>query len=258
VRVSILNLGVDFRGVPALDDVSFAIASERVTALIGPNGAGKSTLLRCVYGLVPYRGRILLEEIDAGSLPARERTDRIAYLPQDLQARSRLSVLEVVLLGKLGSLGWHVCDGDVELARANLADVGIASLADRPITELSLGQRQLAFVAQALIRSPRLLLLDEPTSALDLRHQLELLTLIRRLVAERKTTALMVLHDLNLASRFADHAVLLSSGRVHTTGAPADVLTSATIEEVYGVEAEVHGRPDGAVLITPVRALPTV
>ncbi len=256
MRLSIAHLSVQFHGVPALDDVSLDVAPRCLTALIGPNGAGKSTLLRCIYGLVPYRGQILLGEAATRSPAAGGRSGQVAYLPQDLQVRSRLSALDVVLLGKLGSLAWHVRDADVERAYAVMEDVGVAALARHPITELSVGQRQLVFVAQALIRNPSLLLFDEPTSALDLRHQLELLTLIRRLVEQREATALVALHDLNVASRFADHAVLLSRGRVHAVGTPVEVLTCPTIEEVYGVEAEVHRRPEGDVLITAIRALP--
>jgi iron complex transport system ATP-binding protein len=258
VNISIRALTVNLAGSAALRDVSLDIAPGGMTAVTGPNGAGKSTLLRCIYGLVPYDGQILLDGVVAPTRPGRPGADALAYLPQDLQVRSRLSVLEVVLLGKLGSLGWHVDDRDVEQARASLAVVEIGALADRPITELSLGQRQLVFMAQALIRNPRLLLLDEPTSALDLRHQLELLTLIRDIVVDRKATVLIVLHDLNLVARFADDVVLLSSGRVHGFGVPTEILTTETIGKVYGVEAEVNSRPDGTVLITPIRPIPHV
>jgi iron complex transport system ATP-binding protein len=256
VKLTVSDVCVEFHRVPALRDVGLEAAPRTITALIGPNGAGKSTLLRCAYGLVPYRGRILLDEMDARALGSRGLSHLAAYLPQDLHARSRLTVLEVVLLGKLGSLGWHVRDSDIAHARASLEAVGMALAADRPIIELSLGQRQLAFVAQALVRGPRLLLLDEPTSALDLRHQLELLVLIRRIVEERGATAVIALHDLNLASRFADRMVLLAHGQVHAAGAPVEVLTCETIRRAYGVDAEIHRRDDGVIAVTPLRALP--
>jgi len=256
VKLTVSQLCVEYHRVPALRDVHLEAAPRSITALIGPNGAGKSTLLRCAYGLVPYRGRIFLGGTDARTLDGRRLSHIAAYLPQDLHARSRLTVLEVVLLGKLGSLGWHVQDGDIARARASLEDVGIGDTADRPLVELSLGQRQLAFVAQALVREPRVLLFDEPTSALDLRHQLELLVLIRRLVEERGATAVIALHDLNLASRFADRMVLLARGRVHAAGTPAEVLTCETIRGAYGVDAEVQRRDDGVISVTPLRALP--
>jgi iron complex transport system ATP-binding protein len=255
VNLEAVGLRVAYRGVPALDGVSFAAPAGRVTALIGPNGAGKSTVLRCLYGLVPYDGRIVLDGAE-GLAASRLHRSRIAYLPQDLQIRSRLSALEIVLLGKLGTLGWHIPDADLRVARASLHAVGIAALAGRPVTELSIGQRQLVFVAQALVRDPSILLLDEPVSALDLRHQVELLDLIRRIVARNGATALVVLHDLNLTCRFTDEAVLLSNGRVYASGAPREVLTPEAIAAVYGVEANVHHHTDGGVHITPVRALP--
>jgi iron complex transport system ATP-binding protein len=253
VKLSVSDVHVSLGGTHILWGISLEAVPRTVTALIGPNGAGKSTLLRSVTGLVPYRGRVILDETDVRTLTPAALSQIAAYLPQDLQARSRLTVLEVALIGKLGTLRWHVPDVEVEQALESLADIGIEHLAARPITELSLGQRQLAFIAQALVRHPRLLLLDEPTSALDLRHQLEILELIRRIVAERQATALVALHDLNLAARFADRLVVLADGRVYAAGEPAEVLTEGTIRDAYGVEAEVARRADGLVSITPVR-----
>jgi iron complex transport system ATP-binding protein len=256
VKLSLSDVHVSLGGTHILWGISLEAAPGTVTALIGPNGAGKSTLLRSVIGLVPYHGQVVLDATDARAIDPQALSQVAAYLPQDLQARSRLTVLEVALIGKLGTLHWHVPDVEVEQAPESLANTGIEHLAARPITELSLGQRQLAFIAQALVRNPSLLLLDEPTSALDLRHQLEILGLIRRIVAERQATALVALHDLNLAARFADRLVLLADGRVYGAGQPAEVLTERTIRDAYGVEAEVARRTDGLTSITPVRPVP--
>lgn len=251
MKLSASDLHVTLGGTPILRGVGFDVSPRTVTALIGPNGAGKSTLLRALAGLIPYRGSVMLDGDDARNLDARAISQRVAYLPQDLQARSRLTLLEVVLLGRLGSLGWHVPPGEWDRARASLDDVGIGHLAGRGITDVSLGQRQLAFVAQALVRKPGLLLLDEPTSALDLRHQLEILELVRSVVREREAAAILALHDLSLAARFADRLVLLAHGRVYAAGEPVDVLTPGIVRDTYAVVVRVD-RLDGMVLVTPL------
>jgi iron complex transport system ATP-binding protein len=244
-RLALAGVGVRYGAHPALADVSFSVAAGEVVALLGPNGSGKSTLMRAVAGLQRHAGSVALQP-----------GTRLGFMPQDNAARSALTVLETVLLGRLRRLGLRVPAEEVARAAAALDRLGIAQLAPRLLSELSGGQRQLVFLAQLLCGEPGLLLLDEPTSALDLRNQLALLTLLRRLAAEEGAGVLVALHDLNLAARFADRVALLAAGRLAAIGTPAAVLTAATLAEVYAVEAEVLPAASGCPAILPLAALP--
>jgi iron complex transport system ATP-binding protein len=255
VRLAVENLGVLYGDVPALSGIRLEAVWGTVTAIVGPNGAGKSTLLRAVAGLVPATGRVGFDGIEAPARTRRLRSGEVGFLPQDVTAQPALTVFEVVLLGRLGTLGLRVGPGDLEAARTALTDLGIIRLAHRYVGELSGGQRQLVYLAQVLVRGPRLLLLDEPTSALDLRNQLEILQLVRRETDARGLTTLLAIHDLNAAARFADRILVLHDGRCWSDGPPVLTLTPDMLAEVYGVEAEVRAGPDGFPTVTVMRAL---
>jgi iron complex transport system ATP-binding protein len=241
-------LGVRYGAATALADVSLAAAPGEVLGVVGPNGSGKSSLVKALAGLVPHAGDVFFDG-------ARARPARLGYMPQDTGARAALTVLETVLLGRCRQLGLGVSRLDLELAGAALDELGISTLAGRYLDELSGGQRQLAFLAQALVGAPPVLLLDEPTSALDIRNQLEVLALLRRLTRARTITTVCVLHDLNAAARHADRIALMDGGRLAALGAPAAVLTAGRIADVFGVEADVTTGADGAVSLVPVRAI---
>ncbi|EFH09782.1 ABC transporter ATP-binding protein [Pseudoroseomonas cervicalis] len=227
-------------GQPILHGLDLAVAPGEVVALLGPNGSGKSSLLRALAGLLPHGGRRVA--------PA-----RTGYMPQDQGATGgALSVLEVVLLGRLRQLGAVVAEADLLAAAAALEEIGIAALAERPLAALSGGQRQMVFLAQLLAGAPEALLLDEPTSALDIRHGLHVLQLVRRLARARGLPALVVLHDLNAAARCADRIAVLREGRLLCCDAPAAVLTPALVETVFGVVAEIRPARDGLPCVIPL------
>jgi iron complex transport system ATP-binding protein len=252
VRLAVEELGVTYGGIPGVSGIRLEAEPGTVTAVVGPNGAGKSTLLRAVAGQIPTTGRIAFDGVEVPARARRLRAGEVGFLPQDLSARPALTVFEVVLLGRLGTLGLRVGPTDLEAAQTALTDLGIVQLAHRYVGELSGGQRQLVYLAQVLVRGPRLLLLDEPTSALDLRNQLEILQLVRRETHGRGLTTLLAIHDLNAAARFADQ--VLHDGRRWSAGAPALTLTPDMLAEVYGVEAEVRTGPDGFPTVTVMRA----
>ncbi|TFD76356.1 ABC transporter ATP-binding protein [Cryobacterium sp. Sr8] len=233
-------------GVSILEDVSAVIPAGTVTGLLGPNGAGKSTLLRLIAGLqTPDAGTVRLGGTVVASLPRREAARRIALLEQSAAPSVDLSVLEVVLLGRiphrsrvLGSFGG---DDDQRVAEHSLAMVGAEGLTDRQWHTLSGGQQQRVQIARALAQSPSLLLLDEPTNHLDVSAQLSLLGQVRRL----GLTSVMALHDLNLAAAYCDQILLLHHGRLVASGTPEEVLRPSVIADVYGVDCDIIAHPRG-------------
>lgn len=246
--IALQNLGVSYGPRAVLHGISLETHAGQVLGIVGPNGSGKSTLVKAVAGQMPASGTIRFN----GSV---QRPASIGYMPQDLQAPAALTVLEVVLLGRLQQLRLKVQADDLNAVREVLQLLGIEALAGRYVSELSGGQRQMVFLAQALVSRPTVLLLDEPISALDICHQLEVLEVVRRMTRQQHLTTLIVLHDLNAAARFCDQVALLQDGQLLTFGAPAQVLTVAHVAQVFGVEAEALCCRDGTGVLVPMRAL---
>lgn len=246
-RLEFDAVSVRYGGHRAVECVTLAARGGDVLALLGPNGSGKSSLLRAAAGLLAHEGQVRRSGIGPRG---------IGFLPQDNGARAALTVLETVLLGRLGALGLRVPAEEVARAIAALDRLGLAGLAGRLLGELSGGQRQLVFLAQLLCAEPQALLLDEPTSALDLRNQFTLLGLLRDLARTQGLVVVVAIHDLNAAAGFADRMAVLCRGRLVAQGTPAEVLTPSLMAEVYGLEAEVHESRAGRRVILPVAALP--
>lgn len=237
----------------ALEGVSLPpLPRGELAAIVGPNGAGKSTLLRCIAGIGKgHTGDVRIDDVPVGQLRG-----RFAYLPQAFQMQARLTVFEAVLVARMQGRGWRVQGADERTAADALADVGAAALAARLIATLSGGQQQLVAIAQALARDPQVLLLDEPTSALDLRNQLVIMELIRKIARERELVAVVAIHDLGLAARFAERAILLAGGRVACAGTPRHVLTAAELGRSYGVSIALEEARSGRSLIDAALAGP--
>ena len=248
MRIETRSLIVRYGSFVAVAGVSLTVEPGTVLAVVGPNGSGKSSLVKAIAGLCPADGDILFE----GHVV---RPPQIGYMPQDIGARAALTVLEVVLLGRLGKLGLRVGPADLAAVQAVLDELGIGALASRYLAELSGGQRQLAFLAQALACQPPVLLLDEPISALDIRHQFHVLETVRDLTRARGLATLIVVHDLNAAIRFADSLALLHQGRLIAHGAPETVLTAQTLKDVFAVEAAIQRGPDRRPFVIPLRSL---
>ena len=229
MRVEVEDLGVRYGRQIAVDRVSLAAMPGEILGVLGPNGSGKSSLVKAIAGVLPHHGTVRFDGVA-------ERPSVIGYMPQDHHSRAALTVLETVLLGRLGRLGLRVSDEDIASAERVLNEIGIAHLAMRDLGALSGGQRQLVFLAQALASNPPVLLLDEPFSALDIRHQLEVAELLARLTRERRLTTILVLHDLPMAARLADRIALLQNGRLMAMGESADILGSSAMRDVFQVE----------------------
>jgi iron complex transport system ATP-binding protein len=238
-----------------LRGVSLSVRPGEVVGLVGPNGSGKTTLVRVASrALRPHEGGVTLDGQDPYALPARRAARLVAVVPQDLAPVFSFTTLEVVLMGRAPyrSAWGGGSPEDWRAARAAMDATEVHHLADRPLEELSGGERRRVVLAQALAQEAPVLLLDEPTTHLDVRHVLDLLGIVRRLATGERRAVLGVFHDLNLAAATCDRMVALHGGIVVAEGAPEAVVTRALLREVYGVEADVHAN---AVTGRPVVAL---
>lgn len=212
-----------------------------VTALLGPNGSGKSTLLRTLGGLTrAAAGSVRLGRVELAQANAAARAQHVVYMPQALPRPVHISVFESVLVAAQAQQRARPDAQELERVQALLQHLGIGQLAQHHLDELSGGQRQLAALAQALVRRPRVLLLDEPLSALDLNYQYLVMELLRRETCRHGLVTLVVLHDLNTAFRHVDRALLLHRGRLLRAGSPAEVITPASLAQAYGVTGRIE------------------
>jgi iron complex transport system ATP-binding protein len=229
-----------------IEALGLTIPAGKITALVGPNGCGKSTLLRGLARLLkPRGGAVLLNGQDIHRLPTRELAKQLGILPQGPVAPEGLTVRELVAQGRYPHQSWFqqwAADDEAAVIKA-LEITGIAALADRPVDALSGGQRQRAWIAMTLAQETNIILLDEPTTFLDLAHQIEVLHLLERLNREEGRTIVMVVHDLNHATRHAQHIVALRNGCIVASGDPRNVVTPTLLREVFGVDADVVPDP---------------
>lgn len=239
-----------------LDHIDLAVPAGRITAVVGPNGAGKSTLLRALAALItPSAGEISLDGRPLATLASREIARAIAYLPQERAVHWPLAIRAVVALGRLPHRdGLPAAADDAHVIDRALEAMDVTHLADRPVSDLSGGERARVLVARALAQDAQLLLADEPTAGLDPAHALALFALFERLTSERRSVV-VALHDLSLAARFAHHVVLLAGGRIAAAGPPADVLTPPHLEAAFGVKMLCATLGDMPIVV-PVSTLP--
>jgi len=239
-----VTLGYGDRTV--VDRLDLDVSPGRITAIVGANGCGKSTLLRALARLLsPASGQVLLDGEPIASRPSKQVARVLGLLPQSPVAPEGITVTDLVGRGRhphqrlLARWNTH----DYEAVAAALAATGTSELAERSVDELSGGQRQRVWIAMALAQETEILLLDEPTTFLDVAHQIEVLDLLAELGRDRGTTIVMVLHDLNLAARYADEIVAMSEGRIVASGAPAEILTPELVDQVFGIRSHVIPDP---------------
>lgn len=238
-----------------LKGVDFAAKTGKLTVLIGTNGAGKSTLLKTIMGILKGKGDVSVNGKAVSEYSKKEFSSLVSYLSQDNDVKINLTVFEIVMLGRMGSMSFCVKDEDIKATEEVIARLNLQKLASRSIMELSGGQRQMVFMAQALVREPKVLLLDEPTSALDLHKQFDLLTLLKHLTREHDFTTLVTLHHLDLAAMFADEIIVLKEGKVYAQGAPQDIFTEEMMEEVYRVKTKIYMDDKGMPHVIPLEAI---
>ena len=232
-------LGVTLSGRTVLDDVSLSLSRQHLVALVGPNGAGKTTLLRALAGLVPSIGSIEVEGCALSSLSLRERAGRFGYLPQGHQVHWPLPARDVVALGRYphgATDPARLSPRDEEAVLAAMQATNVVEFAERPVTELSGGERSRVTLARVLAVESPVVLADEPTASLDPRYQIDVMLKLRE-AADRGVLVVVVTHDLGLAARCADTVLVLSGGRLVAQGKPAQALSEDIMAEVFRISA---------------------
>ncbi|MFQ6854305.1 ABC transporter ATP-binding protein [Streptomyces sp. 35M1] len=254
-RLAARDITVGYGDRTVIDRLDVAIPSGVITTIIGPNGCGKSTLLRTLTRLLkPTGGTVVLDGEDIGTLRTKDVAKKLGLLPQAPVAPEGLTVADLVARGRHPHQSWlrQWSSDDADVVRRALVMTGVADLADRTVDSLSGGQRQRVWISMTLAQGTDLLLLDEPTTYLDLAHAIDVLDLVDDL-HESGCTVVMVLHDLNLATRYSDNLVVMRGGAVLAQGHPRDVITAELLHEAFGLRAKVIDDPVGdRPLIVPI------
>ena len=233
---------------PVLEEASFSVERGEVLAVLGTNGTGKTTLLKCINRiLMPAAGTVLIDDESTALLSRNALAQKIGYVEQQ-RSGSRATVFNAVLLGRKPYIRWDITQRDMEIAGQALTALGLADYALRYMDELSGGELQKVVIARALAQEPDILLMDEPTSSLDLKNQIEVVNLIRQISRERGIAAVVAMHDLNLALRFADRFILLKDKTIYAAGG-SEVMTPEIIEAVYAVPVTIAAYNGSRVVI---------
>ncbi len=235
MNVRVEGVGFSYGSTPVLRDVCFNAYPGEITTIIGANGAGKTTLLKCVADLYKHQGSVYFDD---KVVPRKEISEIMSYMEQNTDCEADLNVFEIVLLGMVQSLSFYVSEQDIAKVNDVLELLDIKKYANRKVGELSGGQRQLVFIAQALVKDPKVLVLDEPTSALDLYHQFKLIKFIKKVTKERGCVTIMTLHHLDVALKYSDRVVVISNNTVYGEGSADEMFTEKMLAEVYRVKAD--------------------
>ena len=241
-----MEISVGYGNREVLRDVSLTLNEGRIIALLGANGAGKTTLIRALNGTLPLSsGQIVLDGRDMIAISRHEIAKNIAVVAQENETRFPVTVLEFVLAGRFvhgNAFGWE-SEADIEFARNALAECDLTDFEMRLMNHLSGGERQRVVLARAIATNARILLLDEPTANLDLAHQAMMFRLVRKRCQECGCAAIVITHDLNLASEFADEIIMLNNGRIAAKGTPSEVLSKENVKDVFGVDVLLDTNP---------------
>ena len=256
--ITVENLRFGYPKNEVLKGIDLTLHDNELVCLLGVNGAGKSTLLKCILGILKHQsGNIsygdLAQQINAGDentssnsvssedLDPMQMARYMSYVPQSVKSSFSIDVYDTIMLGRRPYIGWSISDMDREIVSKTIEFLNLEDFAFRKFNQLSGGERQRVIIGKAIAQSPRVFVLDEPTSDLDLKNQIQVMKKLKILVSDEKSpkAALVAIHDINMAARFADRILLMSDGEIIAGGTPRDVLTPENIQKVFGVTADV-------------------
>ena len=245
--IKIDDVSFSYNNVDVLKDISLEFNSSNLTCIIGPNGVGKTTLVKCINRLLkPNKGSITIDGEDLSTFSLLDLARRMAFVPNSVSSVFSMSVSEAILMGRYPHSGWVTSDYDLRVVEDIIHTMNLEDLADRNFRELSAGQTQRVVIARGLVQEPEILILDEPTSNLDVKHQMDIMKFLNNYSKNMNIKVIMVCHDLNITSNFADRIIIMHNGRVFADGTAEQVMTEENIRNVYGVNSkiiDVDGRP---------------
>ncbi|MBE6527388.1 MAG: ABC transporter ATP-binding protein [Thermoplasmata archaeon] len=230
-----------------LKGISLNIREPQLVSIIGPNGVGKSTLIHCMNKILsPVAGTVMVDGKEVKEYEIKELARKIGYVPYTSSDTFPMTVVDTILMGRNPHRKWKSLHQDLLVAKKVMEMMDITHLAMRPFNELSAGQHQRVMLARGLAQEPEILLLDEPTANLDIRHQMDVIRLLKQLAVRNGLMVIMISHDLNIAAKYSDNIIMMSKGQIFAVGKPIDVITAENVKEVYNVDSEViisDGRP---------------
>ncbi len=249
VKIEIQNLEFRYNGITVLKNINENIDKGEFVGVVGPNGSGKSTLLRCLDCILkPHHGQIFLNGKNIRKLSRNALAGQIAYVPQKESNTFPSTVFDTVLMGRKPHINWMPMKNDLETASKVIEMLDLTDIAFKDINQLSGGQRQRVFIARALAQQPEVLLLDEPTANLDLRHQMEVMNILKSLT-NKDITIIIAIHDLNMALQYCNKLIMLKGGEIFAKGAK-DIITTDTIEKLYDIKVNII-KENGRIFIIP-------
>lgn len=243
------NFSFSYGDKEILKDIVFSLGKGEILFILGPNGSGKTTLLKCLNRILKPKGSVLVEKVDLKILKQEEIAKIFGYVPQRGDV-SFLTVFDAILLGRRPYIKWEASEEDLEIVEETIKMFNLEKFALRRLNELSGGELQLVLIARAFAQQPRYLLLDEPTNNLDIKNQIEVMKIIKKVVEKKMISAIITVHDLNLALNYAEKVLILKNGKIFTFGS-TDVLSKETVREVYGVEVEIL-KYNGKTILVPI------